>query len=112
MQLNERIEEFQTLGVNIVAISYDSYEENASFAEAEALKFPILADQDATTVKGFGILNEDYEVGHFAYGIPHPGIIFVLPDATIGFKRAAPGYKERPNLDELVTAVQEASQSS
>lgn len=112
MQLNERIEEFQALGVNIVAISYDSYEQNASFAGEQDLKFPLLADQDASTVKGFGILNEEYEVGHPAYGIPHPGIIFVLPDATIKFKRAVPGYKDRPGLDALLTAVQEASLST
>ena len=112
MQLNERFEEFQTLGVNVAAISYDSYEQNAIFAEEQVLKYPILADQDATTVKDLGILNEEYEVGHFAYGIPHPGIIFVRPDATIGFKRAVPGYKERPNLDELVAAVREAAFST
>lgn len=112
MQLNERFEEFQSLGVNIAAISYDSHEQNSSFAEEQNLKYPILADQDATTVKGFGILNEEYTVGHPAYGIPHPGIIFVLPDATINFKRAVPGYKERPNLDELVLAVQQAALSS
>ncbi len=112
MQLNERFEDFQTLGVNLAAISYDAYSQNSSFAEEQGLKYPMLADQGATTVKGFGILNEEYEVGHPAYGIPHPGVIFVLPDATIKFKRAVPGYKERPNLDELVRAVQEASLSS
>lgn len=112
MQLNERFEEFEALGVNIAAISYDPYTENAAFAEEQGVKYPVLADQDAATVKGFGILNEDYEVGQPAYGIPHPGIIFVLPDATIKFKRAVPGYKERPNLDELVRAVQEASLST
>lgn len=112
MQLNERYEDFQTLGVNVAAISYDAYLQNSSFAEEQGLKYPILADQDARTVKGFGILNEDYEPDHPVYGIPHPGIIFVLPDGTIKFKRAVPGYKERPNLDELVLAVKEASLST
>lgn len=112
MQLNERVEEFQSLGVNITAISYDDYLQNSAFAEEQGLKYPLLADQEASTVKSFGILNEEYTVGHPAYGIPHPGIIFVLPDATIKFKRAVPGYKERPNLDELVAAVREASVST
>ena len=112
MQLNERFEEFQSLGVSVAAISYDTHVQNSSFAEEQGLKYPILADQDATTVKGFGILNEEYTVGHPAYGIPHPGVIFVLPDSTIKFKRAVPGYKDRPNLDELVLAVREASLSS
>ncbi len=112
MQLNERVEEFQALGVNIAAISYDPYLQNSSFAEEQDLKYPILADQNADTVKGLGILNQEYAEGHPAYGIPHPGIIFVSPDATIEFKRAVPGYQERPNLDELVVAVQQASISS
>lgn len=111
MQLNERFEDFQKLGVNLAAISYDSYGQNASFAEEQGLNYPLLADQDAATVRDFGILNKDYTEGHAAYGIPHPGIIFALSDATIKFKRAVPGYKDRPNLDELVIAVQEASQS-
>ena len=98
--------------MNLAAISYDAYLQNSAFAAENGLKYPILADQEATTVKSFGILNEEYEAGHPAYGIPHPGIIFVMPDATIKFKRAVPGYKERPDLDTLVLAVQEASQSS
>lgn len=109
MQLNERFEEFQNLGVNIAAISYDPYLQNSSFSSEQGLKYPLLADQNASTVKGLGILNEEYAVGHPAYGIPHPGIIFVLPDGSIKFKRAIPGYKERPDLDALVLAVQEAS---
>ena len=112
MQLNERFDAFQTLGVNVAAISYDSYEQNASFSNEQDLRFPLLADQDASTVKSLGILNDEYEVGHPAYGIPHPGIMFVLPDGTISFKRAVPGYKERPDLDALLAAVREASFSS
>ncbi len=112
MQLNERFDAFQSLGVNIAAISYDSYEQNGSFSDEQDLRYPMLADQGASTVKSFGILNEEYEVGHPAYGIPHPGIIFVLPDATIKFKRAVPGYKDRPDLDELLAAVREASTST
>ena len=109
MKLNERVPEFQALGVNVVAISYDDFEQNASFSSEEGLGYTLLSDQNAATVKGLGILNHEYEDGHPAFGIPHPGILFIRADATIGFKRAVSGYKERPSLDELLGAVRDAT---
>lgn len=111
MQLNDRVEDFAAIGVNVVAISYDPHVQNATFAQEQGLRYPILSDQEAATVQEFGILNEDYEAGHPAYGVPHPGVIFVTPAATIGLKRAISGYKERPDFDELLAAVSDAPKS-
>ena len=111
MQLNESAETFEALGVNVVGVSYDSHTKNSEFTNEQQIQYPILADQNAATVKALGILNEEYEEGHPAFGIPHPGVLFVKPDATIGFKRAVPGYKDRPDLDELLVAVADATNS-
>ena len=112
MQLNERVQEFEAMGVNVVAISYDTHIQNSSFSTEHNMQFDVLSDQQAATVKEFGILNEAYEEGHTAFGIPHPGVIFVRPDATIGLKRSVAGYKIRPDLSELLSAVDEVANSS
>ncbi|MYD44365.1 MAG: redoxin domain-containing protein [Gammaproteobacteria bacterium] len=112
MQLNENTEAFKDLSVNVAAMSYDSTTQNAAFSYEQALQYPLLSDQKASTVKALGILNEEYEEGHPAYGIPHPGVILVTPDGKIGLKRAVPDYKERPEFGELLNAVRDAVASS
>ena len=105
MQLNKFVEAFEETQVKVVAISYDPHIQNQKFTDEYKLDFPVLSDQEAATVKEFGILNEEYEPGHGAYGIPHPGIIFVDREGTIQFKRAVPSYRARPNFLELLDAV-------
>lgn len=107
MQLNEYVDQFEGMSVKVVAISYDPHLQNKSFKDEQKLSFPILSDQEAATVSEFGILNDEYEPGDFAYGIPNPGIIFVDIEGTILFKRAVPTYRLRPNFDELAEAVEE-----
>ena len=105
MQLNEYTTEFANHQVNVAAISYDAFDKNQAFTEERSLNYELLSDQDAATVLAFGILNEQYAQGHPAYGIPHPGVVFVDETGKIVFKRAKEGYKLRPNLDEMVAAV-------
>ena len=107
MQLNNYVSQFKALNINIVAISYDPFEQNHQFSTDQNLEYAVLADQEATTVKAFGILNEDYAPGHPAYGIPHPGVVFANRDGLIGLKRAVPGYQLRPDMNELLNAVTE-----
>ena len=86
-------------------MTYDSREILAAFhAEAE-LGYPLLRDVDARHVNALGIRNEDYELGHRAYGIPHPGILFVDREGKILAKFAVPGYRRRPPFDALFDYV-------
>lgn len=105
MQLNDYVTKFASMDINVAAVSYDSFEYNASFATEQGLNYPLLSDQDAATVRAFGILNADYEEGHPAYGVPLPGIFLIGADGTISLKRAMPRYQDRPNLDELLVAL-------
>ena len=105
MQLNRYVDQLGEMNVNVVAISYDPHLQNQSFTDESEIEFPVLSDQEAATVKEFGILNEEYEPGHGAYGIPHPGVIFVDEGGTIQFKRAVPSYRARPDFGEILEAV-------
>ena len=91
----------------MAAISYDSPETNLAFASDEELPFPLLSDQGAQTVEAFGIRNTDYEEGHFAFGIPHPGIMLIDPDGKIALKMAESDYRRRPSLDLLIEQLEE-----
>ena len=51
--------------------------------------------KECTTILALGILNEDYEPGHRAYGIPHPGGFVVNRDHEIVGKVFIESYRER-----------------
>lgn len=105
--MQERLSDFTDAGVAVVALTYDEYEQNAKFSEAEDLSYPLLSDQDVTTVKNFGILNEQHEEGSGAYGVPHPGVVLIDEDDKIVLKRAEEQYSSRPSMDELAEAIRE-----
>ena len=107
MQLNEKTEEFKALGVNVAAVSYDSFEVNARFSEAKTLLYPLLGDVDAKTVSAFGILNNRFNPGHMAYGVPHPGVVMVDKTGTVRFKAALEDYRKRPDLSNVLTELQD-----
>lgn len=111
MQLSGFVEQFDAIGVNVVAISYDSHVKNKTFSDKQQLKFPLLSDHNNATIIGFNILNNDYKPGDRAFGIPHPGVVFLTPDDTIGLKRAVPSYRQRPEFAEILAAVKQYTQS-
>ena len=99
--------DFEALGVNVAALSYDDVETLADFAEAQDIGYALLSDPGSKHIDALGIRNEQYEEGHFAHGVPHPGVFFIDPAGMIRLKRAVPGYRERPPLSELLTALRE-----
>ncbi|MGI9345501.1 MAG: redoxin domain-containing protein [Gammaproteobacteria bacterium] len=76
-QLNEYADAFAEQGIGLVALTYDSPEDQAFFANAGSIDYPILSDVNAYSVKALGILHQGYEEGDAAYGIPHPGVYIV-----------------------------------
>ncbi len=57
MELQDRLEELQDEGLGVVAISYDSEEILADFAQRRGITFPLLSDDDSQVITEFGILN-------------------------------------------------------
>lgn len=105
MQLEEYRSAFEALGVTVAGMTYDSLEVLNTFHAEQTLGYPLLKDVDAEHVNAYGIRNEDYEPGSRAYGIPHPGIIFVGADGVVKAKYAVRGYRKRPPFDELLEDV-------
>ena len=103
--MTEWQERFAEIGVALAAMSYDDVEPLTAFAEDHDIGYALLSDEGARHVNALGIRNEEYAEGHGAYGIPHPGVFFIDANGVIALKRAVPGYRERPPLDELHGAV-------
>jgi peroxiredoxin len=86
-------------------MSYDSVAVLATFHAAEDLRYPLLRDVDARHFSAYGVLNPEYPPGHAGHGIALPGALFVTPDGTVQLKFAVPGYRERPAMEEIYSAL-------
>ena len=96
---------FSALGFNVATITYDPVETLKEVELDQDVGFPMLYDEAIKHVNAFGILNTDYESGHFAYGVPQPGIMIISPDGTILRKFAEENYRERPDFEVVVDAI-------
>ena len=81
-------------------MTYDSLEILKAFHENEELGYPLLRDEDARHVNGFGIPDED-----LGQGIPRPGMFWLAPDGSIRAKFAVPGYRTRPPLADVLDSI-------
>ena len=87
-----------------MAISYDSVEVLAKFADRRKITFPLLSDPDSKTIRAYGLLNK--EAKGKAEGIPYPGTMLIGEDGVIRAKLFVEGYKDRHSMDELIKAGQ------
>jgi peroxiredoxin len=107
VQLESERQTFEAIGVKVAGMTYDSTEALAAFHGRMQLGYPLLHDERARHVSALGILNEDYAPGDSAYGIPHPGILFISPEGKVLARFAVPGYRQRPPLDEVLAVVKQ-----
>ena len=108
MKLNDLKAEFDAIGVGIVGMTYDTPEIIKAFDEKWDINYPVLKDVERAHVEAWGVRNESYGPGTFAYGIPHPGVVLISPEGKILAKWAEEGYRSRADLSsvlEQVTAV-------
>lgn len=105
MQLAERQQDFEALGVNVAGMTYDDVSVLAAFHAEQKLGYPLLQDKDTKHIGAYGVLNTDYEPGDSGYGIPYPGILYVDGDGKVLLKFAVPGYRQRPPLDAVLDAI-------
>jgi hypothetical protein len=86
---------FETKGVRIAAISYDSQEALSAFAHQHSIGYSLLSDRGSETIKKFGIFNHNMAPGLRAFGVPHPVEYLVSPDGTVVGKYFVPNYMNR-----------------
>ena len=106
MQLTDIAEQFEVMGVSVVAMTYDSIETLQKVSEDEGIRFTLLRDEGIKHVNRLGILNDtDYEPGQRAYGVPYPGIFLISSDGIIRAKFAEESYRDRPDFSDILAAA-------
>ena len=105
MQLTEISDQFEAMGLNVVAMTYDPVELLKTVEEDQGIEFTLLHDEDVTHVDALGIRNLDYEPGHRVYGIPYPGIFLVDSEGVIQYKFAEESFRDRPDFDYVLEAA-------
>lgn len=106
VQLQDHLQAFRDTGIAVVALTYDAPRLQRAFIKKNDIGYPFLSDIEAATVKALGILNEEYEPGDRAYGIPHPGIFVVDPEAEIVGKVFVDGYDTRVDAASVLVYAQ------
>ena len=113
------MEELESSGIGFAAISYDSVEVLADFAQRRGITFPLLSDDDSAVITEFGILNtvaaeglgpdaEDPEVqadvakyvsmfgaSQMIVGTPYPGTFMVDNQGRVTSRFFEEFYRER-----------------
>ena len=105
MQLAEVHEKFEAVGVNVAAMTTDKVRKLERFSKKYDIQYPLLYDKAARHVNAFRIRNHEFKPGHMAYGVPHPGVIFISPTGQILAKAAIGGYRKRPKFKDLFEMV-------
>ncbi|MFK7838896.1 MAG: peroxiredoxin family protein [Bdellovibrionales bacterium] len=97
--------EIDELGYNIVPVSYDSTEALNKFKTKYKFPYTLLSDEGSSIIKELGILNENYDSDHFAYGVPHPTIFLLRYDGTVFDILYEEGHRKRPHVERVLGSV-------
>ena len=109
---NARFRDFENLGYKVAALTYDSVDTLARFAERQNIGYTLLSDPDSEIIRAFDLLNEQHPPGSFAYGIPHPIIFVIDPGGVIRHRFSEGRYSERPKIDAVLDAVRRGARRS
>ena len=105
VKLSDIEDKFAAIGVSVSGMTYDEADIIQEFHSTWGLAYPLLRDVDGQHVDAWGIRNEEYGPGTFAYGIPHPGVVLVSPDGEILAKWAEAGYRSRADWKTVLSEV-------
>lgn len=102
--MQKDLAKFETAGVRVVGISYDSTEVLKKFADRQKITFPLLSDPGSKVIEAYGLYNGEAK-GTRIEGVPYPGTIVVGPDGKVIGKKFYAGYKDRHTADEIIAVA-------
>ena len=95
VELQAYKDRFESAGIGLVVITYDSETDQQAFVNRYDINFPMVSDIKTNTVRSLGILNEQVEEDSMAYGVPYPGFFVVDGFGTIRGRSFLEGYEKR-----------------
>ena len=108
--MQEYVEGFTALGVETVALLYDSPRDLKYFARKHGLDFSLVSDKGSAVIRELGLLNTKMDPRTRYYGVPLPGIFLLDPEGRIVAKFAEQNYRDRPAFADLTDAVSSLTQ--
>lgn len=115
IDVSGRISDFEDRDLKVVFVSYDPPETQQAFIDRKANAAFMLSDPESEIIDAFGLRNENYEEGSRAYGVPHPAVFIVNGEREIAaklyeedYRANEKSYRERPPVDTILEAVDEA----
>jgi len=100
--------------IALFAISYDSVETLAGFADQHHISYPLLSDEGSRFIHQVGMLDEDLDRHHAEFGGrvqehqrggAYPGVLLLDRDGVVVRKRFHPNYRLRDTGAGLVEAL-------
>lgn len=105
-ELQKALPRFEEAGIKLYAVSYDSPDALAAFAQAQGIGFPLLSDLGSEVIRRFGILNTIIPKDDVPfYGIPFPGT-YVLDEQGIVRQKFFPRHiAQRESADTVLESA-------
>lgn len=90
---------FESKGIHVASITYDSTEILKAFATRRNIHFSMLSDPDSSTIDAFGVRNHEAEATGARDGIAIPNYFLIAPNGTISQR-----YAETQLLDRVTAS--------
>lgn len=106
MELESQVDAFRKEGLNVAALSYDPPGLLEDFAAKRGISYPLLSDRDSRYIRALGLLNDiDYPLGHFAHGVPYPGVLVTDATGRVTRRFFETVYEERRTGGSILAAI-------
>ncbi|MBE1300299.1 MAG: redoxin domain-containing protein [Alteromonadaceae bacterium] len=99
IQLQQYKAQFERAGIGLVAITYDSQEQQQAFTDKHSISIPVLSDIEASSFTALDILHADYPKEDEHYGLPYPGMFVVENNGVIKGKLFVETYSSRVDAE-------------
>jgi peroxiredoxin len=101
-----RLSDFRSRGVQLVAISVDSIETNRAHAQKMHFSFPLLSDSDAAVIKRYDVLHRG--AGPKGNDIARPAEFYVDESGTVRWVNLTENIAVRARPEEALSAIDAA----
>jgi len=100
VQLQAAKQRFETQGLKLAAISYDSPAILKDFSERHGIDFPLLADPKSAVIRSFKVLNA--EAKGMTKGMAYPGFFYIDESGVIREKYFEAKYTDRFTANNII----------
>jgi hypothetical protein len=103
VQLQDAKQRFESQGLKLAAISYDSPAILQDFAQRHKIDFPLLADPNSEIIRSFNVLNN--EAKGMTKGMAYPGFFYVDASDVIRETYFTPKYTDRLTANNVIAKL-------